>query len=101
MPIASAADKISPLRNVEGKVLDSNDNAIPGAIVYIRDMNTMKVLNLFADNSGAFNYEQLLRSTDYRIWAEYKGKKSPEKLLSSFDNITNLFQVRLRIDTTK
>jgi hypothetical protein len=94
---ASAQD-VPPVRAVEGRVVDSNDNGLSGTIVYIKNMDTSNVVSLFADDEGSFRYGQLLTKNDYTIWAEYKGKKSPEKLLSTFE-LRAVFQVRLRIDT--
>ncbi len=96
-PRLRAAEKQSPVREVEGRVLNNNDEPLTNAIVHIRDMNNMKELTVFVDENGYFRYDELVRTVDYRVWAECNGKKSPEKLLSSFE-LRDLFQLRLRID---
>jgi hypothetical protein len=93
-------DKTPPSRTVDGRVLNNDDVALIGAVVYIRDLNTNKVLSLFADDTASFRYGQLDRHVDYRVWAEYKGKKSTEKLISNYDK-KDVVYLRLRIDTPK
>jgi hypothetical protein len=72
-------------KSVEGKVLASNAAPLPGAIIYLQDEKTNVIRTLIATDNGGYRFTQLPADTDYQIWAEYKGKKSKVRLVSSFD----------------
>jgi len=84
-PFAGQAQQTS--KSVEGKVLSSasGDPPLPGAIVYLQDEKTNVVRTLIATADGGYRFAQLPADTDYQMWAEYKGKKSKVRLISSFD----------------
>ncbi len=77
---AQAAAKV-----IEGKVLDSGSTPLPGGIVYLQDQKTNVVKTFIATADGSYRFGQLPADTDYKLWAEYKGEKSKDKLVSSFD----------------
>ncbi len=77
-------------KTIEGKVLDSGTAALPGGIVYLQDQKTNIVKTFIATADGSYRFGQLPADTDYKIWAEYKGQKSKEKLISSFDTKMNV-----------
>ena len=72
-------------KSVEGKVLSSSDAPLAGSIVYLQDEKTNVIRTLIATADGSYRFAQLPADTDYQIWAEYKGKKSKVRLVSSFD----------------
>ena len=72
-------------KTIEGRVLDANTTPLPGGIVYLQDQKTNIVKTFIATDTGAYRFGQLPASTDYKIWAEWKGEKSKERLISSFD----------------
>ena len=75
---------------IEGKVLDAGTNPLSGGIVYLQDQKTNIVKTLIATADGSYRFGQLPADTDYKIWAEYKGEKSKDKLISSFDTKMNV-----------
>ncbi len=87
-------------RTVQGKVTDKGEAGISGAVVYLKDDHTMAVKSFISEQDGGYRFGQLSDGTDYEIWAESNGKKSPVKTISSFDSKKS-FQISLRIDTSK
>ena len=82
---AAAAHAQTLVKSVEGKVLSTDAAPLAGAIIYLQDEKTNVIRTLIATADGGYRFAQLPSDTDYKIWAEYKGKKSKEHLVSSFD----------------
>ena len=93
------AQKQAADRVVQGKVVDKADAAVKGATVYLKDGHTLSVKSYVADD-GSYRFGQLAQNTDYELWAEFNGKKSSVKNLSSFDT-RSTFNINLKIDTAK
>jgi hypothetical protein len=87
-------------RIVQGKAVDKEDVALKGAVVYLKDDHSLAVKSYITDDQGGYRFGQLAQNTDYELWAESNGKKSPVKTISSFDN-KNQFYINLKIDTSK
>ena len=87
-------------RVVQGKVVDKSDTGLKGATVYLKDGHTLSVRSYIAADDGSYRFGQLAQNTDYQLWAESNGKKSPVKNISSFDT-RNEFNITLKIDTGK
>jgi hypothetical protein len=85
---AAAQDKKkeSPLKTVHGQVLDKGENALPAAIVFLKNLQNSAVKTSFADDNGGYRFSGLDPNTDYEIHAEFKGDVSPTKRLSSLDS---------------
>lgn len=87
-------------RTIEGRVQDRNDAPLRGAIVYLKDSRTLAVKSFISDDEGTFRFGQLSQNTDYEIYAEFQGKRSKSRNISSFDN-KNDFNFTLKIDVGK
>jgi hypothetical protein len=84
-------------RVVQGKVVDADNAAIKGAVIYLKDSRSLSVKSFFSDAEGNYRFGQLSQTSDYEIWAENNGKKSAVKSISSFDN-KNQFIINLKVD---
>jgi hypothetical protein len=87
-------------RTIEGKVKDKNDAPLKGAVVYLKDSRTLAVKSFISDEDGVFHFGQLSQNTDYEIYAEFEGKRSKSRNISSFDS-KNDFNFTLKIETGK
>lgn len=96
-PYAVAQQRGPVQRIVQGKVTDSANTGIKGAVVYLKDGHTLSVKSFIADDQGDYRFGQLAQNTDYEIWAEHDGKKSSVKTISSFDS-KNQFFINLKIE---
>jgi hypothetical protein len=79
-----------------GKVLDTQDNPVAGAIVYVTNMRTHAVKTYIVSQEGTYRFPGL-SSVDYEVYAQYNGHKSDTKSVSQFDDRSEVY-VDLRID---
>ena len=84
-------------RTIEGKVHDRNDQPLKGAIIYLKDSRTLAIKSFISDEGGVFHFGQLSQNTDYELYAEFQGKRSKAKNISSFDS-KNDFIFTLKIE---
>jgi hypothetical protein len=85
---------------VEGKVVGSSNQPQSGAIVYLKNTKTTDIKSFISTADGSYRFGQLSPDVDYEIWAEYQGRKSPTKTVSSFDS-KKLLDYQLKFDTGK
>jgi pimeloyl-ACP methyl ester carboxylesterase len=78
---------------VHGLVQDLRGKPLPGARVFIRDTKTNTSRTVETDTEGIYRVFALSPTSDYEIHAEFKGKASDKKIISSFlnreDNLVN------------
>lgn len=87
-------------RSLEGLVLGKGDAPLSGAVVYLKNTRTLSVKSQYAGDDGGYRFNALSPNNDYEIFAEYKGKRSDTKTLSSFDS-RPAARINLHIDTAK
>jgi hypothetical protein len=95
--LATRAQGAAARRTVEGKVHDKSEAPVAGAVVYLKDSRTLAVKSFISDEQGVFHFGQLSQNTDYEVYAEFKGKRSKSRKISSFDT-KNSFNFTLTID---
>ena len=92
---AQAAQKV-----VGGKVIGSSNRPQSGAIVYLKDTKSDEIKSFISTADGSYRFGQLSPDVDYEIWAEYQGRKSSTKTISSYDS-KKLLDYQLKVDTNK
>jgi hypothetical protein len=85
-------------RLLYGKVLDTHDNPIPDAVVYLTNSRTRTVKTYIVGPDGSYRFPALLAAIDYEVYAQFKGHKSESKSVSQFDDRSEVY-LDLRIDT--
>ena len=85
---ASAKEKKPQTRTVRGVVADDADNPIPGAAIELTDLQTSKVLDIYSQDGGQYQFTDLRFDHDYTIKAIYKGASSEVRQVSSLDTRT-------------
>lgn len=77
-------------RTLTGQVTDKADVPITGAVVYLENTRTQVVKTFITDSGGNYRFSSLSPNVDYQVHAEYQGRKSDIKTLSSFDSRNNV-----------
>jgi hypothetical protein len=85
-------------RLVLGKVLDHQDNVLPGAYVYLTNTRTRSIKTYIVGQDGTYRFPALSSAIDYEIYAQYNTHKSETKSVSQFDDRSQVY-LDLRIDT--
>src|SRR5437868_10557803 len=87
-------------KNIHGVVQDLQGKPLAGARVFVKDMKSSVVRTLEADQNGEYKVFALTPTVAYEIYAEYKGKASEKRQISSFlnreDNVLN-FQLDVAV----
>ncbi len=100
LAVVHAQQNPAARRTIQGKVHDASDAPLQGAIVYLKDSRSLAVKSFISTDDGDFHFGQLSQNTDYELYAEYHGKRSKSKTISSFDS-KNDFNFTLKIDAGK
>src|SRR3954470_18142774 len=99
-PRPNKKDRENQLRTLEGLVMGKADAPLAGAVVYLKNTKTLAVKSLYSGDDGTYRFNALSPNSDYEIFAEYKGKRSDTKTLSSFDSRTAA-RINLHLDVQK
>lgn len=93
----AAGQKQKATKLLFGKVLDSQDNPLPDAVVYLTNTRDRAVKTYIVGADGSYRFPALSAATDYEVYAQYKGQKSGTKSVSQFDDRTQVY-LDLKID---
>jgi hypothetical protein len=86
--VGVAKDKSPQSRTVSGTVFDEAENPIVGATVEMKDVQTGKVLDIYSQEKGAYQFAGLRFDHDYTVRAMYQGGTSDVRHVSSLDTRT-------------
>ncbi|MGI9101030.1 MAG: carboxypeptidase-like regulatory domain-containing protein [Terriglobales bacterium] len=79
----------SQVRSLQGQVVNDAEAPLAQAIVYLKNTKTLAVKSYITQKDGMYHFNALSSNVDYEIHAEFQGKKSGTKTLSSFDSRRN------------
>jgi hypothetical protein len=83
---ASAQSSASPVsRTIEGQVLDRAGHPVPGAIVLLEDLKSLRVRSYIVQEDGKFRFRGLSSDANYELRARFNGFSSSPKTVSVFD----------------
>jgi hypothetical protein len=99
-PQAIAQSLAQSVRVVQGMAQNAEAQPQQNAVVYLQDQKTLEVRTYITEADGHYRFGQLSSDVDYQLWAEYKGRKSKTRSISSFDS-KKQFNFDLKIDTPK
>lgn len=87
---ALAKEKKPQTRTVRGMVADEANNPIQGASIELTDLQTSKVLDIYSQDDGQYQFTDLRFDHDYTVKATYKGSFSEVRQVSPLDIRTPL-----------
>lgn len=96
--VGAAAQRGATGKVLTGKVLDRQDNPLPSAVVYLTDTRTRAVKTYIVSQDGGYRFTAMSANVDYEVYAQYNGKKSDTKMVSQFDNRSQV-NINLKVDT--
>jgi len=99
-PLTFAQSLAQSVRVVQGNVLNSDSQPLANAVAYLQDQKTLEVRTFITEADGHYRFGQLASDVDYQLWAEFKGRKSKTRAISSFDS-KKQFNFDLKVDTPK
>ena len=73
-------------RVVSGAVLDADSAPVVGATVFLKNEKTKAIRSYTSTEMGHYYFAQVNMAQDYDLWAEKNGKKSPTKVVSTWDS---------------
>jgi carboxypeptidase family protein len=87
-------------RTVTGHVYGNNDAPLEKAIVYIKNTKSLAVKTYITERDGTYRFTGLTQNVDYDVYADYNGKHSSTRTVSSFDDRPEVY-LNLHIDVAK
>lgn len=76
-------------KSLGGVVTDGSGNPVPGAVVQLKNTKTLQVRSFITKETGEYVFMGLSLDADYDVKADFNGKSSGTKTLSSFDGRTD------------
>lgn len=90
----------SALRSVSGRVTDGSGAVMNGAVVQLRNFVTLQVRSYITQADGLYRFHGLHPLFDYNVRAQYEGRWSPPRSVSSFDSEI-IVRINLQIPAQK
>lgn len=84
-PVAVAQRNQGILRGVSGRVVNSENQPLAKAVVYLKDTKSLAIRSYITQQDGTFRFTGLALNVDYEVYADYEGGHSQVKTISAFD----------------
>ena len=104
-PIAAAPQlfgrepkKEDKTRLLTGKVIDSGDDPLANAVVYLTNTRDHSVKTYIVGPEGTYRFPALQPTIDYEVYAQFNKRRSHTKTVSQFDNRQQVY-IDLKIET--
>lgn len=90
-------DKAPQTRTLTGMVSNQRGGPLSDSVVYLTNTRSMGVKTYIVGQDGMYRFPSLSPNIDYQVYAQFKGRKSDTKTLSSFDSRPNAV-INLKVD---
>lgn len=97
---AQDAKHEAQLRTVRGVVMDSSENTVHAAVVFLKNTRSNAVRSYISDEMGNYRFSGLDPNADYEVHAEKDGAKSQTRTVSSFESRKEII-VNLKLEKKK
>ena len=84
-PTKDDKKKAAAERPIQGLVTDADGKPIVGAVVQLKNTRTLQVRSYITREQGSYYFSGLNKDIDYEVKAQFNGKTSAPRTLSSFD----------------
>jgi len=78
-------------RLLTGKVIDSGDNPLPNAVVYLTNTRDHSVKTYIVGPEGTYRFPALQPTIDYEVYAQFDKRRSHTKTVSQFDDRSQVY----------
>jgi Carboxypeptidase regulatory-like domain len=87
-PTKDDKKKTAAERPIQGFVTNADGKPIVGAVVQLKNMRSLQVRSYITRDAGSYYFSGLNKDIDYEVKAQFNGKTSAARTLSSFDTKT-------------
>lgn len=77
-------------KSVNGVVTDASGAPVAGAVVQLKNTKTLQVRSFISKEKGEYYFQGLSTDADHELKAEWNGKASATRLVSTFDSHPDL-----------
>ena len=76
----------APERAITGTVQDGSHEPLRGAVVQMEEAGTLVIRSYVTDQRGEYHFRNVSSSSDFTLWATFRGNKSKTESISKFDH---------------
>ena len=76
----------APERAITGTVQDASHEPLRGAVVQMEEAGTLSIRSYVTDERGEYHFRNVPSTSDFTLWATFRGVKSKTFPVSKFDH---------------